>query len=456
MFSHTAMHEVYSFSEHGYEALGDMLHAVKRTLKPGKRFVGADMLKPTYAGDVFMRIDVHDGVDNLEEATVNGFLDYSKLSTKALFFRFHEEFLGGAAFHYKIHNIGGQEYFELPAEFAQEFLLRKDYGANWRQEIKEKYTYWNLADAKHALDEAGFVNITVESNDNQWIRVHRLRGKVTLFIRGDKGELQETEFPTHMVISSDKPEASLQATGAGIKQIDYDKLLETVEIDRKHHIFRVGDKTFKIGTYIGGGAHKLVYENGEMRGTVIKIVKADDPDEHNVFKSMTQAIDRQHILEKYQVPHMNIVDFDHQGPPYRYLIQEALPEGAEYADILVREGRLKKRDITQMAEIINRVELDRLWQLDMSPFNWARVALANGESHMVYTGSTVYAYDENWTYIKMGLLEWCDGKYVPKRDLQTADKPTRDEINTFLNTLHENENLTVKSFLEYLSPALFT
>lgn len=456
IYSHTTMHEVFSFSQYGYAALRDMLEAMKRSLKPGKRFVGADMLKPTYTGDVFMRIDVHDGVDNPEEAKVNGFLDYSKLSTRALFLKFHEEFLGGRAFRYKIHTIDGQEYFELPAEFAHEFMLRKDYGANWRQEIKEKYTYWNLAEAKRALEEAGFVNVNVEPNDNQWIREHRLRGRVAVFIRGKEGKLNEVEFPTHMVISSDKPGKSSQAAGAEIRQIDYDKLLATVEIDEKQQVIRVGKKTFRTGKYIGGGAHKLVYENLERSGTVIKIVKADDPDEHNVFKSMTQAIDRQKILDDYRVPQMRIVDFDRQGPPYRYLIQERLPESAEYADILVREGRLEKRDIAQFAGIINRFELDRRWQLDTSPFNWARVTLPNGETQMVYTGSTVYAYDENWTFVKMGFLEWSDGKYVPKKALQTADKPTRNEINTFLGSLDKNENPAVKYFLEYLSPALLT
>lgn len=197
----TMGHEIYS--EKGVEGLEQTLKAALRVLKPGGQEVWRDMLKPVMIGNVLMRVDADDGINLIDQSMTDGVLDYTKLSTRALFERFHQEFLGGSAFAYRLVTVGQTEYIELQAEFAQEFILRKDYRDSWRQEILEKYTYWTLEEAELVFRRVGFVCITVISDDCQYIREQRLR-TVGLFLKTDDG-LEEIEFPTHMIISARKP-----------------------------------------------------------------------------------------------------------------------------------------------------------------------------------------------------------------------------------------------------------
>lgn len=386
---------------------------------------------------------------------VNKFLDYSKLSTRALFERFHAEFGGGNAFSYqKVTMEDGKEYFDLPARYAQEFNLRKDYTANWRQEIKETYGL-DPNVLQQAMRKAGLGDIVFEQNDNEWIRKNRLRGKAPLFIVSDDGKRTEVEFATHFVATAKKPGIAGE-TAAAIPTADYQSLAHTVEIDEEHRQMRIGSTYFDIELYVGEGKHKKVYRiKAHGKHLLLKVIRTEEKDVHNVFKSMTQAIDRQEVLREYGVEAMPIVDFDRSGPPYRWLMQEELPAGSVYVSELIREGKLTERDVRQVADIVNRFELGKQWQLDMNPFNWARVSPENGQTQMVYTGSTVYAYDEKWSFPHFGLLQWTDPRYIPRGTRRTAKFPPHPVAVEFLRNLPQNTDEKVGWWKKYLSRALF-
>ncbi len=448
----TVLHEINSI--YGQRGVEQAFVAAHRICKPGGRIAIADMLMPIYQGNVRLRIDVNDGVNSVEEAMVDGFLDYSKLSTRALFDRFHKEFKGGNAFTYQIVTPDdGKEYFELPVRYAQEFILRKDYTANWRQEIKEEYLL-DRQMIQRAMKKAGFDDSILEENDNEWIRDQRLRGKTPLFIVGQDSKKKEVEFATHFVAKAQKHGIAGDAK-ATIPTVDYQSALDTIVIDEEHRQIRVGSNRFDIESYIGEGKHKKVYRvMFQGKSLLLKVARADEKDVHNVFKSMTQAIDRQHVLREYGIRARKIVDFDRSGPPYRWLVQKELPVGSVYVSELIREGKLTEHDVRQAAEIINRFELGKQWQLDMNPFNWARVPDENGESHLEYTGSTVYAYDEKWSFPRLGLLQWTDPQYVPDGIVRTAKFPSKQVIDEFLKNLSNNTDEKVGWWRKYLAPAV--
>jgi ubiquinone/menaquinone biosynthesis C-methylase UbiE len=439
----TVGHEIQTFK--GMEGLSQSLLASYRCLKPGGREVWRDFLKPP-EGEVFLEILTNDGVDSIEQATIDGFLDYSLLSTRKLFDCFYEQFKGGNAFAYSVINQDGRELIKLPAKYAQEFILRKDYTANWRQEIKEEYTYWTQEEAKSAFEKVGFEKVEVFNDDNEYIRKNRLDGKVVIYKIDEQGEFRRIEFITHMVIVGQKAKENENLeSNKNIETVDFQKLLDKITIENGKVV--CGNKKIKIGEFIGQGQHKKVYEVGKNR--VLKIVK-NETTFYSAFASLQQAIERQYVLDNMGVKYMKVCSYDKEGPPYRYLIQERIPEGSVCVADLIRSNGLIEEDVAQMAEIINKFELGKEWQLDLNPFNWFKVN-KNGKSEMVYTGGTVYRYNEAWSFDKVGLLQWTDSNYINKGTAQSAKLPSQNEATEFAKNWELLDTKNILWWKKYLN-----
>jgi len=457
----TSGHEIESFGTDGRK----MKEAVANTfteLKPGGKLIIRDFAKPEIEGPVYMQIQTTDGLSNIEEATTDGYLDYSLLSKKSLFLRFHQEFRGGNAFKYEIVNIGGQEFIKLDAEWAHEFYLRKDYTANWRQEILEKYTYWKPTEAEEVLKEAGYTNIHTVPDQNEYILNNRLLGKIGLYTMADSGTLEQIEFPpTHMVVIGTKPEDS-QITTPGIfndaaeKAVDYQKLLETVKFNQDSQSITIDDQVF----YVDGahqpiiGKKKAVYRLLGEPARVLKTVRPNPLNAPAVFKGMYQAVARKNLLDEYRIPHLQIFDPDPKGPPYRYFTQEAIPQNACSAADLIVNNKLTETDIAQMTGYINTFELNRKWQLDTNPFNWYRVPQKDGTTKMIYVDSKVYPYDEAWEFRRIGLLQWLRPQYVNGNINYSAQIPTANEFEALRKQWDNLNTEQITWWKKYLSPVL--
>jgi len=446
MYHGTMGHEIQSFR--GMSGLDESLAASFRSLKNGGREVWRDFVKPPQ-GEVYLEILTHDGFDSIEEAIKNGFLDYSLLSTRKLFDCFYEQFKGGKAFDYEIVIKDGHELIKLPARYAQEFILRKDYTANWRQEIEEEYTYWTQSEAKQAFEKAGFSKVKVIDDDNEYIRKNRLTGNVAIYIE-DGQQLKPIEFTTHMVIVGEKnSDATLEPEVRQIKAVDFQSLIDSIDID--DHKIIIDGIEFKIDGLLGQGQHKQVFLiDDEENNRVLKIVRKDKTTFYSAFSSLQQSIERQYILDELGVNHMKIYDYDRNGPPYRYLIQEKIPHGSINAAELIKKGLLTETDIAQMAAIINRCETERLWQLDTNPFNWFRVE-KDGASEMFYIGGTVYRYNEAWSFDKVGLLQWLDPKYIDEGLVQSARLPNQHEVADFTKKWPELDDQVALWWKKYLT-----
>lgn len=407
-------HEIESFCGPG--SMHRVLQVLHAELKPGGKLALRDFVKPALKGEVYLEIFG----DNLYEAKQSAAVlaesidDYAQLTPAQLFFRFHKEFAGGSAFAYALEDVEGKTFIRLPAEWAYEFYMRKDYVANWKNEIKEKYSYWDVNEARVALEAAGFEEVKVIAHRNEWLYKNRLAGQVALYSRGETGFEELPYFDTHMTVIGMRPGIPTRSIALNeLPIVNYDRVLAQIKVDTAQGYVEIGDRHFELASdvVLVGTKRQVFYLAGKPR-QVLKIPRADGLNVHNCFKAMQQTIAHQDVLDRHHVPCPRIVDYDRKGPPYRYLIQDALPEGAECAAELIAQGRLTETDIASVAAVVNRFELEKCWQLDTNPFNWYRVTKADGQTEMMYADGKVYRYDERWAFSRVGLLQWIDPGYV--------------------------------------------
>lgn len=443
-------HEIESFG-------GSMRLAVEtafRELRPGGQLIMRDFAKPSRSQPVFMRLLNTAGIDRPEA-------DYVELSTTALFKRFAKEFQGGNIFPYEQAARDGISYFKLSPELAHEFYLRKDYTANWRQEIKEKYTYWTPEETKHILEEIGYVNVRVIPELNPWIYEHRLENQIALYEETAEGTLQPIDFPpTHMVVIAEKPKDISSVVEAQLlpEGVDYKKLLATIELREEEHIVKIGDREFRIDPKSRRqGTKKICYALEDDPTQVIKFARGDTLNLHSVFRSFQQTIESQDILDTYQVPRAKILDWDgkeenHHGPPYCYFLQECVASKGPLAADLIRRGEIIEEDVKQMAEMINKFEDERVYQIDTNPFNWYRVTDEDGKTTMVYGDGKVYCYDEQWQFKYVGLLQWLNPDYVEKARDDCAAIPTRHAFEELQVEWDKRNDNLAQWWKKYLKP----
>lgn len=74
----------------------------------------------------------------------------------------------------------GWARFAVPLRLAAEFLLRKDYRADWEVEILEEYTYATQADFRRMFSDLGLRVLTSTPLWNPWIVRNRFEGKCRL------------------------------------------------------------------------------------------------------------------------------------------------------------------------------------------------------------------------------------------------------------------------------------
>jgi len=420
-YSSTCFHEIFSFE--GSEGVKRALEAVFEELRPGGVLVIRDMVIPSDSSPVYMFLPKDDG----KPATNNSdAIDYERLSTFELFLQFHKDFRGGEAFSYSVEQVDGKDYLLLSPEWAYEFYMRKDYRRNYNNEIHEKYGPWTNEAAQSLLNELGFVAIEAHSETNQWIVENRLEGQIGLFRKNESNQMEALPFfPTHLTLVARKPGEPDTGVDSDpeLSLFDARAALQEVQIDKREGVLRVGDKRFSIDAEVAlQGTKRMVFYRSDEPDRVVKVPRVDGENAHNCFKAMLQTIERQNVLDEYGVPHLPVLDYDRDGPPYRYLEQKRLPENARCAADLILNGEITEGDVKQMAKIVNEFELKRQWQLDTNPYNWYRVQGANGENVMTYADGKVYIYDERWAFPRKGLLQWLIPELLPGKTEDVTER----------------------------------
>lgn len=182
----SVLHHVTSFNDFSLARLETCLDNQVRALRTGGVIIIRDFLIPDGPGEVFLDLPTTDGA-------ADG--DVPSLSTAALFERFARDFRcgvnrSGPVPHARLASPHpGHVRYRLALRAANEFILRKDYRADWDVELLEEYTYLSQAGFEAAFRARGLRILSSMPIRNPWIVAHRYEGRFHL------SDVQERPLP---------------------------------------------------------------------------------------------------------------------------------------------------------------------------------------------------------------------------------------------------------------------
>jgi hypothetical protein len=167
-------------------------------LKLGGVIIIRDFVIPNGPEHVFLDLPLTDGAESGEK---------SELSTAALFEVFAREWRssvnprGPVPFELLRSPRDGFVRFKLTLRAAAEFVLRKDYRADWDTEVLEEYTYFSQAEFEAAFRARGLRVVTSRPLWNPWIVQKRFEHK---FYLSDLNDHALPFPPTNYLIVGEK------------------------------------------------------------------------------------------------------------------------------------------------------------------------------------------------------------------------------------------------------------
>lgn len=211
IFDSSVLHHVTSYGGYRHENAADALAAQVRQLAPGGVLVVRDFVDPG-PGMVLLDVPADDGDDSP---------DPRRASTAALLERFAREFRSLSpepGFPLSCVMSGprgaapasspalpaprpGWRRYRLAHKHAVEFVLRKDYRADWEAEVKEEYTYFSQAQFEALFARLGLRVLASTPLRNPWIVRNRFVGRFEL--RDESGALLPYP-PTNYLIVGEK------------------------------------------------------------------------------------------------------------------------------------------------------------------------------------------------------------------------------------------------------------
>ena len=192
----SVLHHVTSFNNFDVKRVLTTLDNQVAQLKPGGVIIIRDFVIPDGPEQVFLDLPLTDGGD--------------KLSTGALFEVFAKQWRSSVNPHGPVRF----EMLESPREgfvrflvtlrAAAEFVLRKDYRADWETEVLEEYTYLSQAQFEAAFRARGLRVVTSRPLWNPWIVQNRFEKK---FYLSDLNDRPLPFPPTNYLIVGEKVDA---------------------------------------------------------------------------------------------------------------------------------------------------------------------------------------------------------------------------------------------------------
>ncbi|MEZ4222204.1 MAG: class I SAM-dependent methyltransferase [Polyangiaceae bacterium] len=191
----SVLHHVTSFNGYDRDAAARALAVQAGQLRSYGVLVVRDFVDPG-PGQVRLELPATDG-DDSEDPT--------RCSTAALFRRFAKEFRKlseqpGFAFTDLGATTDGFHSFDVSHTLAAEFLLRKDYRADWDTEVLEEYTFMTAAEFQRCFEGLGLRVLACVPVRNPWIVKNRFEGKARLSRNG-----RAVDFPaTNLLIAGER------------------------------------------------------------------------------------------------------------------------------------------------------------------------------------------------------------------------------------------------------------
>ena len=173
----SVLHHVTSFNDFDVTRVLKTFDNQVAQLKPGGVIIVRDFVIPDGPERVYLDLPENDG-------TASG--SHRELSTAALFELFAGTWRSSVApngpvpFTRASCPRTGFIRVELTLRAAAEFVLRKDYRADWSTEVLEEYTYLNQAQFEKAFRERGLRVVTSRPFWNPWIVQNRFEDKFYL------------------------------------------------------------------------------------------------------------------------------------------------------------------------------------------------------------------------------------------------------------------------------------
>ena len=170
----SVLHHVTSFNDFDAGRVLTTLDNQVAQLKLGGVIIIRDFVVPDGPDHVFLDLPLTDGGESG---------DKRELSTAALFEQFAQEWRssvnphGPVAFETLKSPHDGFVRFKLTLRAAAEFVLRKDYRADWDTEVLEEYTYFSQAEFEAAFRARGLRVVTSRPLWNPWIVQNRFENK---------------------------------------------------------------------------------------------------------------------------------------------------------------------------------------------------------------------------------------------------------------------------------------
>lgn len=183
IFDSSVLHHVTTFNGYDHEAAARALEVQARQLRDHGVLIVRDFVDPG-EGDVLLDVRDDDGDDSDDPA---------RCSSAALLRRFAREFRPLAAPPlvpgFALEELPGTpecpvragfRRFALTLKLAAEFILRKDYRADWATEVLEEYTYFTQREFETICARLGLRLLASAPIRNPWIVRNRFEGKVEL------------------------------------------------------------------------------------------------------------------------------------------------------------------------------------------------------------------------------------------------------------------------------------
>ncbi len=204
IFDSSVLHHVTTFSGYDYTSAERALQTQVSQLRSHGVLIVRDFVDPG-RDEVHLELPANDG---------DASDDVRHCSTATLFIRFASEFrklATGPGFPYREVEAkrDGFRCFALSRKLAAEFVLRKDYRADWETEVLEEYTYFTQAEFEQIFSRLGMRIVASTPLWNPWIVRHRYDGK--FFLTDAKGQELEPP-PTNYLIAGERV-----APGEGVR-----------------------------------------------------------------------------------------------------------------------------------------------------------------------------------------------------------------------------------------------
>lgn len=194
----SVLHHVTSFNNFAVERVFATLDNQVAQLKPGGVIIIRDFVIPDGPEQVYLDLPCTDGVETESK---------QELSTAALFEVFAREWRssvnpdGPFPFAKLKSPREGFVRFQLTLRAATEFVLRKDYRADWDTEVLEEYTYLSQTEFEAAFRSRGLRVVTSRPIWNPWIVRNRFENK---FYLSDLNDEPLPYPPTNYLIVGEK------------------------------------------------------------------------------------------------------------------------------------------------------------------------------------------------------------------------------------------------------------